>query len=37
MRVRSRAEQDMEEIGVPGQALLLRPDLEGLVVEGSFP
>jgi homoserine kinase len=37
MRVRSRAEQDMEEIGVPGQALLLRPDLEGLVVEGSSP
>jgi homoserine kinase len=37
MRVRSRAEQDMEEIGVPGQALLLRPDLEGLVVEGPFP
>jgi homoserine kinase len=36
VRVRSRAEQDMEEIGVPGQALLLRPDLEGLVVEGSF-
>jgi homoserine kinase len=35
-RVRARAEQDMEEIGVPGQALLLRPDLEGLVVEGSF-
>ena len=35
-RVRARAEQDMEEIGVPGQVLLLRPDLEGLVVEGSF-
>jgi homoserine kinase len=36
VRVHSRAEQDMEEIGVPGRVLLLRPDLEGLVVEGSF-
>jgi homoserine kinase len=35
-RVHARAEQDMEEIGVPGRVLLLRPDLEGLVVEGSF-
>ena len=34
-RVRSGAEAAMEEIGVPGRALLLRPDVEGLIVEGS--
>jgi homoserine kinase len=35
-RVRSSAERSMEEIGVPGRALLLRPDIEGLIVEGSY-
>ena len=35
-RVRARAEQDMEEIGVAGRVMLLRPDFQGLVVEGSF-
>jgi homoserine kinase len=34
-RVRAGAEAAMEEIGVPGRALLLRSDLEGLIVEGS--
>jgi homoserine kinase len=34
-RVRSGAEAAMEEIGVPGRALLLRSDVEGLIVEGS--
>jgi homoserine kinase len=34
-RVRSAAEAALEEIGVPGRALLLRPDVEGLIVEGS--
>jgi homoserine kinase len=33
-RVRAGAEEAMESIGVPGRALLLRPDLEGLIVEG---
>jgi homoserine kinase len=33
-RVRSAAEASMAEIGVPGRALLLRADLEGLVVDG---
>jgi homoserine kinase len=33
--VRSEAEAAMEEIGVPGRVLLLRSDLEGLIVEGS--
>jgi homoserine kinase len=36
-RVRTRAQEAMEEIGVPGRALLLRPDFEGLVVQGSPP
>jgi homoserine kinase len=35
-RVRARAEHDMDEIGVPGRVMLLRPDFEGLVVDGSF-
>src|SRR5579872_6230565 len=34
-RVRAKAEVAMEEIGVPGRALLLRPDVEGLIVEGA--
>ena len=34
-RVRSAAEAALDEIGVPGRALLLRPDIEGLIVEGS--
>jgi homoserine kinase len=34
-RVRKAAESAMAEIGVPGRALLLRPDIEGLIVEGS--
>ena len=34
-RVRAKAEVAMEEVGVPGRALLLRPDVEGLIVEGS--
>jgi homoserine kinase len=33
--VRAHAEAAMEEIGVPGRAFLLRPELEGLIVEGS--
>jgi len=36
-RVRAGAEEAMESIGVPGRALLLRPDLEGLIVEGIRP
>ena len=35
-RVRSAAEAAMEEVGVPGKALVLRPDLEGLIVEDSL-
>ncbi len=34
-RVRSGAEKAMAEIGVPGRALVLRTDIEGLIVEGS--
>ncbi|HUC36422.1 MAG TPA: homoserine kinase [Acidimicrobiales bacterium] len=34
-RVRSGAEAAMEEIGVPGKVLLLKADLDGLVVDGS--
>ena len=34
-RVRAGAEEAMQEIGVPGRALLLRSDIEGLIVEGS--
>jgi homoserine kinase len=34
-QVRAGAESAMEEIGVPGRALLLRSDIEGLIVEGS--
>jgi hypothetical protein len=33
--VRSQAEKAMAEIGVPGRAVVLRPDLEGLVVDGG--
>ncbi|HUI04598.1 MAG TPA: homoserine kinase [Acidimicrobiales bacterium] len=33
-RVRAAAASAMEEIGVPGRVLLVRPDLEGLIVEG---
>jgi len=32
-RVRAAAEAAMEEIGVPGRAVLLRADVEGLIVE----
>jgi homoserine kinase len=31
--VRTKAQAAMAEIGVPGRALLLRPDLEGLVID----
>jgi len=34
-RVRAKAEAAMEEIGVPGRAVLLRADVEGLIVEGA--
>jgi len=34
-RVRSDAQEAMEEVGVPGRALILRTDVEGLIVEGS--
>ncbi|HTZ07463.1 MAG TPA: homoserine kinase, partial [Acidimicrobiales bacterium] len=34
-RVRAKAESAMEEIGVPGRAVLLRADVEGLIVEGT--
>jgi homoserine kinase len=34
-RVRSEAQKAMAEIGVPGRAMLLHPDLEGLVVDGG--
>ncbi|HVC70751.1 MAG TPA: homoserine kinase [Acidimicrobiales bacterium] len=33
--IKTRAEAAMAEIGVPGRVLLLRPDLEGLVVDGG--
>lgn len=33
-RVRDAAERAMEEVGVPGRAMVLRPDLAGLVVDG---
>ncbi|HUY62919.1 MAG TPA: homoserine kinase [Acidimicrobiales bacterium] len=36
-RVRDGAERAMEEVGVAGRAVVLRPDLEGLVVDGSPP
>ncbi len=36
-RVRAAAQAAMEEIGVAGRALLLRTDIEGLIVEGSRP
>ncbi|HXQ90819.1 MAG TPA: homoserine kinase [Acidimicrobiales bacterium] len=36
-QVRASAQRSMEETGVPGRALLLRPDIEGLVVEESYP
>jgi homoserine kinase len=35
-RVCAGAQEAMEEIGVPGRAMLLRPDLEGLIVEGAY-
>jgi homoserine kinase len=34
-KVRSGAETAMEELGVPGRVLVLRADLDGLVVNGS--
>jgi homoserine kinase len=34
-RVCAKAEAAMEEVGVPGRVLLLRPDVEGLIVEGA--
>ena len=34
-RVRTQAEAAMEEVGVPGRAVLLRADVEGLIVEGA--
>jgi homoserine kinase len=33
--VRTQAEKAMADIGVPGRAMILRPDLEGLVVDGG--
>lgn len=33
--VRTKAQAALTEIGVPGRAMLLRPDLEGLVVDGG--
>src|SRR5580704_19528973 len=34
-KVRADAELALAEIGVPGRAVILRPDLEGLVVDGG--
>ncbi|HXX91933.1 MAG TPA: homoserine kinase [Acidimicrobiales bacterium] len=34
-RVRDRAEHALADVGVPGRALVLLPDLEGLVVDGA--
>ncbi|HXW33499.1 MAG TPA: homoserine kinase [Acidimicrobiales bacterium] len=34
-RVRDHAEKSMEEIGVSGKVLVLKPDLEGLVLNGG--
>jgi homoserine kinase len=34
-RVRAQAEALLKEMGVPGRAMILRPDLEGLVVDGG--
>jgi len=34
-RVRAQAEALMKEMGVPGRAMIRRPDLEGLVVDGG--
>jgi homoserine kinase len=34
-RVRERAENALEETGVPGRAMVLLPDLQGLVVDGA--
>jgi homoserine kinase len=34
-RIRTQAQAAMAEIGVPGRAMLLRPDLEGLVIDGG--
>jgi homoserine kinase len=34
-QVRTKAQAAMAEIGIPGRAMLLRPDLEGLVVDGG--
>jgi homoserine kinase len=33
--VRTRAQAVMAEMGVPGRTMLLRPDLEGLVIDGG--
>ncbi|MGA2521239.1 MAG: homoserine kinase [Acidimicrobiales bacterium] len=35
--VRTKAEAALADIGVGGRALLLRPDLEGLVIDGGDP
>jgi homoserine kinase len=34
-RLRAQAETFLKEMGVPGRAMILRPDLEGLVVDGG--
>ena len=34
-RLRARAEDALAEVGVPGRVMVLRPDLEGLVVDGG--
>jgi homoserine kinase len=34
-KVRAGAQAAMAEIGVPGRAVVLRPDLEGLVIDGG--
>jgi homoserine kinase len=34
-KVRAAAQAAMAEIGVPGRAVVLRPDLEGLVIDGG--
>ncbi|MHB8593683.1 MAG: homoserine kinase, partial [Acidimicrobiales bacterium] len=34
-RVRGQAEAAMADVGVPGRVVVLRPDLEGLVVDGG--
>jgi homoserine kinase len=34
-RVRTAAEAALDDVGVPGRALVLRPDIEGLIVEDA--